>query len=215
METQASYEQHSTLSYTARAEPGPVYPNDTARTGDPLFTRVLKTVEVRVGYRLDSAAAHRARGRMAIVAALKSAQGWHRTIVLGCPTSFEGNRAQASATLNLDQLLALTHSVESSTGVRSTYTLTLTPRVLTRGTLGGLPLRASFAPAYAFTLNPLELQPIVHGSGGSDGRPPASAFIEARAARRAAAARSRCRSRWACSRSMSRRLARSHSVESQ
>ncbi len=177
VETQAPYEQHAALTYTARAQPGPVYPNDTARTGDPLFTRVLRTVAVNVAYRLDSAAPHRASGRISLVAVLQSAQGWHRTIALGSPTSFHGSSARASATLNLETLLALTRSVEASTGVRSTYTLTLTPRILTRGTLDGLPLHASFAPPFAFTLNPLELQPIVHGSGGSAGRPPASAFM--------------------------------------
>ncbi len=96
--------------------------------------------------------------------------------MLGAPASFSGNQTQTSASLDLDELLALTRSVESSTGVRSTYTLTFTPLIQTRGTLGGLPLRASFAPPLAFTFNALELQPIVHG-GSSGGRPPASAFV--------------------------------------
>ncbi len=53
LETQVPYVQHATLSYTAKAQPGPVYPNNTARTGDPLFTHVLKTVNLRVGLSLQ------------------------------------------------------------------------------------------------------------------------------------------------------------------
>jgi hypothetical protein len=70
----------------------------------------------------------------------------------------------------------LIHRVETSTGVRSTDTLTLTPQVLAAGSLDGLPLHTTFAPAIGFSLNQLELQPTVAAGGASGGQIPASAF---------------------------------------
>ena len=40
------YKQSGTLSYAADAMPGPVYANNRAVTGEPLFTRVLSTVDL-------------------------------------------------------------------------------------------------------------------------------------------------------------------------
>jgi len=176
LRSEVPYEQRGTLSYTARARPGPVYPGNLARTGDPLFTHVVNLVELTFDYRFESAEAARLSAKMTIAATLGSVLGWRRTVPLSTTSSFTGREGRARATLDLGALLALINSVEASTGLRSTYTLTLTPSVLARGTLGGLAVHAKFAPAIAFSLNQLELQPLTPGAGGSSGSSPASDF---------------------------------------
>ena len=98
---------------------------------------------------------------------MQSVLGWRRTIPLSAPVSFEGDQGVATATLDISSLLSLLDSVEASTGLRSTYTLTLTPQVNVTGTLGGLPVHAVFEPAMGFSLNQLELQPIAPGGGAA------------------------------------------------
>ncbi len=177
LHTQAPYEERTTVSYRAAARPGPIYPDNTARTGDPLFTHVVNRVQFNFAYHFQSRERHHLSGRIALAATVQSSEGWRRTIPLGRPASFRGDSALASTSVELDSLLALIRTVETSTGVRSTYTLTLTPTVTTSGSVGGLPLHGAFAPATSFTLNPLELQPLVPGAGGGTaGRVPASAF---------------------------------------
>ena len=176
LHSEAPYEQHGTLSYTAQARPGLVYPGNVAHTGDPLFTHVVNHLAMRFDYRFEAAAAHRLSGKIAISATVQSVLGWRRTIPLGAPTSFQGDHGVATANLEISALLALIHSVETSTGERSTYMLTLTPSVVGTGSLDGLPLHATFAPAMAFSLNQLELQPIAPGQSASSGLSPASAF---------------------------------------
>lgn len=176
LRSEVPYEQRGSLSYTAQARPGPVYPGNLARTGDPLFTHVVNLVELTFDYRFESAEAARLRAKITLAATLASVLGWRRTVPLPTTSSFQGSEGRARATLDLASLLALIDRVEASTGLRSTYTLTLTPSVLARGTLGGLAVHANFAPAMAFALNQLELQPLAPGAGGSSGAAPVSDF---------------------------------------
>jgi hypothetical protein len=141
-----------------------------------LFTHVVNRLDLDFAYDFQSRETHRLNGRIAVAATVQSSAGWRRTIPLGGPVSFRGASGLASTTVELDSLLALLRTVEASTGVRSTYTLTLTPTVTTGGSVGGLPLHGVFAPAMTFSLNPLELQPLAPGAAISGGRVPASAF---------------------------------------
>ena len=171
------YKQSGTLSYSAEASPGPTYPNGQAVTGDPLFTRVLKTVEFSFGYRFRAADRHPLSGKVSLDATAAASDGWHTTIKLAPPTRFRGDRALVTGTLNLTSLLALIHSVETTTKVRGSYTLTLVPRVSATGNLGAVPLHTTFAPEIKFLLSELEIQPAVASSSspsvGSAGEPSA------------------------------------------
>jgi len=71
--------------------------------------------------------------------------------------------------LDLTSLLALLHSVETTTEVKGSYTLTLIPRVSTTGSLDGLALHTTFAPTIPFSLSELEVQPAASGGGSLTG----------------------------------------------
>ncbi len=158
------YEQSGTLSYTAHALPGPTYANDTAVTGEPLFTHVVSAAEMRFAYELRSQAKSTLAGELSLYAEVASSSGWKSTLELGSPVRFHGDRAVIAAPLDLTSLLALVHTVERMTAVGGSYTLTLLPRVSAGGSLGTLPLHAKFTPLIRFTLSPLELQPAVPAS---------------------------------------------------
>jgi len=161
----APYTQSGTLSYTTAVTPGPTYPSGRVVTGDPLFTHVVNAVEFSFGYHLDAAGRHSLAGKVSLGASVVSTDGWKTTIELAPPTSFHGSRAQVAGTLDLTSLLALIHSVQTTTKASGSYTLTLLPHVSASGRVGALPLHATFAPEVAFSLTELEAQPVVSGSG--------------------------------------------------
>jgi len=171
------YKQSGTFSYSADAAPGPTYPGNRAVTGDPLFTHVLRTVDLRFGYRLDSAAAHSLTGKASLSATIASTSGWQTTLALGAPTYFRGDHALVTGTLDLSSLLALMHSVETTTMVKGTYKLTITPHVSATGSLDLAPLRTTFSPEIQFSLSEFEAQPTTSEGGlFAAGKPSTSQF---------------------------------------
>ncbi len=173
------YEQNGTLSYTAHAAPGPTYANDLAVTGDPLFTRVLRSAEMRYAYEFQAPGSHALAGEASLYAEVVSTSGWKTTLELGHPISFHGGRVVISAPLDLTSLLALVHSVQLTTGVSGTDTLTVLPRVRIGGSVSTLPLHTTFAPQIKFTLTSLELQPIAPASvTATESTPPPDEFAQ-------------------------------------
>jgi signal peptidase I len=159
------YKQSGTLSYTAEAPPGPTYPSGHAVTGEPLFAHVLKAVQFSFGYHFRATGRHSLTGSASLDATVASTNGWQTTLQLAPPTRFHGTRALVGGTLDLTSLLALIHSVETTTKASGSYTLTLLPHVSTNGRVSSLPLHTIFAPKIQFSLTPVEAQPLATGGG--------------------------------------------------
>ncbi|HYB22360.1 MAG TPA: signal peptidase I, partial [Solirubrobacteraceae bacterium] len=118
------YEQSGTLTYTAQANPGPTYANGVAVTGEPLFTHVINTAELRFAYEFHSPTPSRLDGTAWLDAQIASSSGWQTTLRLGQPTHFQGEHALVSAPLGLSALEQLVRSVQDTTGVSGADTLT-------------------------------------------------------------------------------------------
>ncbi len=161
------YKQSGVLSYSADAPPGPVYADDRAVTGDPLFTHVLRAVDMRFAYTFHTAAAHSLAGKASLSATIASTSGWQHTFTLGAPTHFRGDHAVATGTLDLTSLMALLQSVENTTKARGTYTLAITPQVRANGVSDLVPVHAAFSPEVKFALEETELQPVASASSTS------------------------------------------------
>ena len=136
-------------------------------TGDPLFTHVVKTVDFSFGYRFHAAGRHSLTGSASLDATVASTSGWQTTLELAPPTRFHGSHALVAGTLDLTSLLALMHSVETTTKASGSYTLTLLPHVSATGSVDALPLHTTFAPKIQFSLTPVEAQPVASGGGSS------------------------------------------------
>ncbi len=172
------FKQSGTFSYSARSAPGPIYAGNRAKTGDPLFTHVIDTVQLRFSYRFAAAATHSVAGRASLSANVASSSGWQTSFELAHPKRFRGDRAVLDASLDLRSLLGLLRRVEATTDVSGSYTLTLTPRVSTTGRLGSIPLHGSFSPQLRLAVSQLEVQPILPG-GSAAGQSTAALFTPA------------------------------------
>jgi signal peptidase I len=161
------YKQSGALSYTAEAPPGPTYPEGKVTTGEPLFTKVVKAVEVAFDYRLQTTGRHTLGGTASLGATVVSSDGWHTTLELAPKTPFHGSRARIAGTLNLASLLATIRAVQKTTSASGSYTLTLLPKVTATGTVDALPIQTKFAPKVSFTLSELEAQPAVSNGSSS------------------------------------------------
>jgi signal peptidase I len=165
------YRQSGALSYSADATPGPAYSGNRAATGDPLFTHVLSSVDLRYLYHFHTSARHALAGSAALYATVSSTSGWKTTLPLGAANGFRGNSALANGELDLPAVLALMRRVEATTAVGGSYTLTIEPRVNVGGTVGGAPLHTTFSPEIKFSLNQREVQPIASEGGALSGGP--------------------------------------------
>jgi signal peptidase I len=174
-----AYQQKGTLSYTAYARPGPTYARNIAVTGEPLFSRVLNTAQMHFAYELQAPEAREFTGVGSMYAEIESTSGWRTSVLLGHPVHFRGPRGVIDAPLPLHSLLALVQSVEATTGIGGSYTLTITPRVNVSGSVSAHPLRTSFSPPSKFALTPLELKPFAHASGSlTEPSSPTSQFTQ-------------------------------------
>jgi signal peptidase I len=170
------YRQTGRLSYSANPPAGPTYPDGTVRTGDPLFTHVVRTVGLAYAYRFASSAPHRLSARASLDATLASTSGWQTTIPLSAPSPLHGDAGVLRARLDLGSLLALISHVESDTAVRGSYTLTIAPRVVLAGEVAGAPLSGTFEPASKFALNSLEIRPVAANGAPSEAAQASTSF---------------------------------------
>jgi signal peptidase I len=154
------YTQTGTFSYNAAAPGGTrVYGGTTVTTGQPIFLRLVRTVNFHFAYTFGSSAAHGAAGTIALDAQVLGSDGWKRTLDLVAPTHFSGDHASVTGTVNLPSLTRLVDRVDALSDVTGgTYTLTLLPAVHVQGLVAGNALHDGFAPKLALMLDPNQLQ---------------------------------------------------------
>jgi hypothetical protein len=157
------YTQSFAFGYHANvpAAAAPVYPGASVNTGDPVFLKLVHSVQVTVGYRFVAAAPHRLAGTLDIVGRITAPSGWTQDFRLTPSRPFSGNRTEGVATLDLHRIHRLTREVERLTGMPSggTYTLSVVPRVRAAGTLAGQQIHRDFSSQMSFQLDPLQLRP--------------------------------------------------------
>ncbi len=159
------YTQSGSLSYSGQASNGPAYPGDQVKTGEPIFTHTLGSVDFEYHYRLSAKAARSLVGRAALTATVSSTIGWSSTISLGPATRFAGDSAIARGTLDIGKLNALLADVQSQTGLSGTYTLKIAPSVEIGGSIGQVPLHTTFSPSIPFSLSSTEIRAITNQTG--------------------------------------------------
>jgi signal peptidase I len=159
--TKTPYSEKVSFGYHAKAPAGPVYPDGSVNTGDPIFLKLVHRVRVKAHYRLATNAPQRLGGTMEVVLRLASPTGWSRTIQLAAPKPFKGNYASADVTLDVPALQSMIRKVERLTGGApgASYDISVMPRVHVTGTLADKPLTRDYAPALALKLDGLQLRP--------------------------------------------------------
>src|SRR6185312_4334207 len=154
------YTQQVTFGYSAHVRPGPVYPNGTINTGDPLFLSLVRQLSLNIDYRLASGAASNVTGTEKVVLTMNGPSGWSRTFVLAPPTRFTGTHTSTNVTLDLPQLQKLLAKIQTLTGSAGvgTFGLSVGPQVHIVGTVAGHPVSTTFKPGLGFSFVSGQLQ---------------------------------------------------------
>jgi hypothetical protein len=162
-----SFAHQGTLDYSAQVKRTAVYPDGEVTTGQPVFLRLVRRLQLEFRYELQAQAPVSTRGRIALDARLADGRGWSRTLPLAAEQPFRGTRATVTGTLNLRRVQRLVDDVQALTGsAQAAFSLTLLPRVSVTGRNGAEPIDASFAPTVAFDLGDLRLQPNLEAGAG-------------------------------------------------
>ena len=181
----SGFRQTGTFSYSAKTSaPSPIYPTGVARSGEPLFLDAFNKVAVGFGYRFQTKFAHQVHGTVTLKMLISSDSSWRRLYTLEATTPFKGDVAAASATLDLQQIKALTSqiSIESGT-VGSEYTIDIQPTVHIVGKVGDKPIDSTFSPDLPFKLTQallvLNITAAPEAPGASYAAPSAAATLAA------------------------------------
>ena len=166
-----SYEHKGEFAYWAAVPPG-VYDTTKVRTGEPVFLRLTRDVEVRFDYQLTAdLPTDGVEGTYRLVAQVSDTNGWKRKITLKPPTPFTGDGFTARATLDLSTVQRDIRQLEKQTGYSNNrYAVSVMPEVSTGGTLVGQELDDKFSPRLDFWLDKTQLQlqnPDAAGAAGA------------------------------------------------
>lgn len=159
------YTQSGRFGYTAQANPT-VYDGGQVTTGQPIFRRLVDTMQLQITYRFSSSQPHNLEGSYRVLAQVGDDSGWRRSIELVPSTSFRGDGFERRFQLDLHRIQQLLDLVQQLTGLqKEQYTLTILAQIAVGGTLDGQQFRTQFAPAMTFQMDPLQLQ-LIHPSEG-------------------------------------------------
>ena len=160
--TARRFVQNATLGYSGSARPGAVYPDGRIRTGDPVFTRMVRAVTVQLGFSFATpdGSRHSVRGTSQVLAEVSSATGWQRELALSPVRPFAGDRMHETAKLDLGALRRIQDAFTAETGLdSSTVSLQIVWDVQVRGNIEGAPIDETSRPVFNFQLTPVELLP--------------------------------------------------------
>ncbi len=161
-----AYAHQGRFAYEGVVRRSEVYPDGRVSTGEPVFLRLVPRLRVSFDYQFESRLPAEAAGNVSLAARVSDGRGWERTLVLARARPLAGGSASTSGTLDLRRIQAIIDRLRDLTGsAQSVYTVAVVPRVTVKGSVGGEPLDAVFAPALAFELGDLRLQPKLDGSG--------------------------------------------------
>jgi signal peptidase I len=160
------YTQRVSFGYSTSVPAGPVYPTGFLHTGDPIFLQLVHRLQVQIGYHLMTGAPHRLVSTEDVSLRLTGPGGWSRSIAVGAPRRFTGDRFRTQVTLDLPHLQSLIMRIQTMTGVSAGagFTIAVTPRVHIRGVVAGQSVNVGFGSVLSFQLAGLQLVP---GSGST------------------------------------------------
>jgi signal peptidase I len=152
-----AYQQTGSFSYSAPVNmPSIVYTSGFVKTGEPIYANLVSTVNLSFKYKFISALPHHIRGTIALNGLLLShANSWQKFAVLKPNTAFTGDRASIASPASLGLLYNQINSVAAQTGIPGiSYSADVQPVIHIFGTVGGQPIKETFAPVLPFSIEP-------------------------------------------------------------
>jgi hypothetical protein len=161
------FTQQATFGYGASVPAGFVYPNGVVRTGDPIFTSLVRRIHVDIAYRAKADAPLKLAGSWRPLLVLSGPSGWHRTVPLGPRERLRSAAADTSITLDLSYLQSMLARVAGLTHLPAAlYTIGVGGNVHVVGAIAGRPVDTVFQPSLNLQFMPQQLQ-VVGTSGGT------------------------------------------------
>jgi signal peptidase I len=162
------WQQRGLFAYEASTQPGIAYPNGHVSTGQPVFLKLVKRLQVSFDYKASSREALALAGKASLTATVKAGNGWTRQIALKPEQSFSSSHVKLTGTLDLASLRSLISQLQEVTGVPlDSAQVVLAPLVTSKGTVAGEQLEGSFAPTLTFTLDDNQLSIETIGPSGA------------------------------------------------
>lgn len=159
---QLSYTHRGQFTYSADAPSGVVYPDGEVSTGDPVFLRLVDTVDVAFAYSLDGPVDRIEEATGQLWVDLAHTSGWSTRLPLSRQETADGGELVLNGTLDVPQLQRTLQRIADQTGIASgSATLTLTAEVDVRGAVGGRPVSEPFVARLDLQLDEARLTPQV------------------------------------------------------
>ena len=161
------YKETGTFSYSAPAPKGPVYQH-SIQTGDPVFLKLVSSLNVRFGYKFEVEGSHDVAGRASLVAVVSQQNGWKREIPMVAAQTFSGDTATVSGTLNLERLRRTLNEMQRLTGQEADiYSVEIAPSIDVSGNIQGTDFSDTFEPSLSLqlTTTTLGMPPTDEGEG--------------------------------------------------
>jgi signal peptidase I len=135
----SEYKQQLAIGYSATAAPGAAYPDGTVKTGDPVFTKLVRNVNFELGIKTGfEGQAAIVQGTYDIDATVATGNGWKRTVALATNVPFTGPDVRGAAPLDLDAIDQLLAQFSTETGLdAATADISVRPHVHTTGIFDG------------------------------------------------------------------------------
>jgi signal peptidase I len=157
-----------TFSYHAVVKPSAVYPAGVVVTGDTVFTRLVRRLDVGFAYRFESRGRADVRGGVGLAAVVSDGQGWSRRLALAPEQPFRGASGRVGGTLDVRALRSLVQRMRRLTGsTASVFTVTLSPSVDVTGYANGSVLDERYAPEVTLELDDTGLRPARAADGAT------------------------------------------------
>lgn len=159
-ERNRSVDHSMTYEYSGQPPVGATYPDGTLRTGDPVFLRLIQSIDLDLMYRVSGRDLGDVSGSYTVdaVVADPGSGSWRTTTRLIDPTKFTGASFTARARLDFAALQREVDAVRAETGVPgSTVTVSLIPKVALDGSLSGVDFSHTYNTPVDFSLTPLQL----------------------------------------------------------
>lgn len=149
----APYDQTMTMTYGAQVAPGSVYGPSGLRTGQPVYTSVVKKLDVGISYRFSSPYPARVSGTARLSAVISDGQGISQTLLSTPLRHFQGDQDHLSAQLEAKSLQEAAGLFERTAGTFSGqgYTVSLLPVFTVRGRVDGRAFTNTFSPSVQFS----------------------------------------------------------------
>jgi signal peptidase I len=164
--TRLPFTQRAEFSYAAAA-PTSVYEGGHLTTGDPIFLRTARTLDLTATYAFSADSSHTVRGSIGLSAEIRDGSGWHRSFELAPPAPFDGARAVRTAQLDLGSLQEQLAAVRAATGASSgSYLVDVVANITVAGQVDGRPMGTTFTPRLELQLDSVRLGPRAQGGPG-------------------------------------------------